>query len=68
MRHARKRWAEDFGIWKKKKKKKKRYEIQGKRKVVNFWSGRGQTNLYLRDARALVESVSWELTMYEKSA
>ena len=33
-------------------------------KQVDFWSGRGQTR-GLRDARALVESVSWELTMYE---
>ena len=62
-RQARKRWAEDFWIW----KKKQLLEIGRERKVVDFWSGRGQTR-GLRDACTLVESVSWELTMYEQSA
>ena len=63
-RHSRKWWAGILGYF----EKSCELRFETGRNELGFESGRGQSTCLLRDARAFVGSVSWELTLDEQSA
>ena len=58
--------SDGWGFWDLKNNSELRFGLR--RGKLIFGARRGETSWGLGDAHALVESVSWELTMYEQSA